>query len=81
VANSYYVDVPEAVARACWDDFEHELNYPGAGLNVEFTADSPGRTRLDLHADDVGRTDAAARSFRLYLEGRGLIDATTGPSR
>jgi len=81
MANSYYVEVPEEVARACWKDFEHELDFPGAGLNVEFAADSPRRARLDMQADDTARMDEAARRFRLFLEGRGLIDLTTGPRR
>jgi len=83
-ANSYYVGVAEAVARACWNDFEHELNFPGAGLEVAFITDSPCRTRLEMStggAPDAARTDEVARRFRLFLEGRGIIDSTSGPRR
>lgn len=81
--DSYYVEVSEPVARACWQDFQHELDFPGSGIAVEFhaLADQPARTRLDMHADDTARMDKAVRSFRLFLEGRGLIDSTTGLRR
>jgi hypothetical protein len=82
--NSYYVGVAEPVARTSWADFQHELDFPGTGLEVEFVRDSAARTRLDMRtggAPDVARTDEVARRFRLFLEGRGLIDATSGPRR
>ena len=83
-ANSYYVGVAQPVARACWDDFQHELNFPGAGLEVEFIRDSAGRTRLDMRSGealDEARTDEVARRFRLFLEGRGLMDSSSGLRR
>lgn len=81
-ANSYYVGVAEPVVRACWADFAHELDFPGAGLDVDFVSDSPGRTRLDMRgAFDAAQADDVARRFRLFLEGRGLIDLTSGLRR
>jgi hypothetical protein len=78
----YYVDVPVPVARARWADFEHELNFPGSGLEVRFdaVAGEPGRTRLSITGEEA-RMDPAVRRFRLFLEGRGLVDSTSGLRR
>ena len=77
----YYVEVAAPIARARWADFEHELNFPGRGLEVRFDAlaDEPGRTRLSITGEGVDM-DNAVRRFRLFLEGRGLIDSTSRAS-
>ena len=71
----YYVDVPPALARSHWADFEHELSYPVAALDAHFSEveANSGRTRVILRTEDGEQTDEAMRRFRLFLASRGVV--------
>ena len=69
----YYVNVPPALARSHWADFEHELSFPAAALGAHFSEAGPGRTRVILRAENEEQMDEAMRRFRLFLADRGLI--------
>lgn len=77
IGRTYYVEVPLAVARAFWSDFQHELNFPAARFTVAFgeAEGEAARTRVEMHAADAadaGRMDEAMRRFRLFLASRGV---------
>ena len=71
----YYVDVPPALARSQWADFEHELSFPAAALDAHLGAveGDPDRTHVILRTEGEQQTDEAMWRFRLFLASRGLI--------
>ena len=77
---TYYIDLPPDVAARAWLDFERTLSFPGAGLEARF-APADGETkrcRVDLSgaSADAARIDKAMFDFRVFLEGRGLLELT-----
>jgi hypothetical protein len=73
---TYYLEVPPDTARRAWQDFGHELDFPGRGLTVRFDAAEHDamRTRLCIRDNepDRERADEAVRRFRMFLDSEGL---------